>query len=258
MQGQDHRPMQLRAAARSDVGRRRPANEDTYALAPELGLFLVADGMGGHRAGQVASGLAARAAVASLRNQREGRRGLGDRLRACVAAANAEILSSSRAKPELAGMGTTLVALLADGGRVALAHVGDSRAYLIRDRAIRRLTDDHTVVGELVRRGEISEWAAGRHPQRHVLLRALGVSRTVDPDVVELAPEDGDLFLLCSDGLTGHLEDEEIAELVALAPDLDAACERLVELANGRGGDDNITVVLLRCESELEGPREGS
>jgi serine/threonine protein phosphatase PrpC len=250
--------MQLRAAARSDVGRRRPANEDTYALAPELGLFLVADGMGGHRAGHVASGLAARAAVATLRAQQEGKRGAADRLRACVAAANAEILSRSRAKPELAGMGTTIVALLADGDQVALAHVGDSRAYLIRDGAIRRLTEDHTVVGELVRRGEISEWVAGRHPQRHVLLRALGVIRTVDPDLLELAPVDGDLFLLCSDGLTGHVEDEEIAELVAGTPDLDAACGRLVDLANGRGGDDNITVVLLRCEPTSESSREGA
>jgi len=241
--------MQLCAAARSDQGRRRSANEDTYALAPELGLFLVADGMGGHRAGQVASGLAARAAVATLRTLHDGRRGTLERLRACVTAANAEILASSRAKPELAGMGTTIVALLAEGDRVALAHVGDSRAYRVRGGAIRRLTDDHTLVGELVRRGEIGERAAALHPQRHVLLRALGVRRNVDPDLLELAPEPGDLFLLCSDGLTGHLEDGEIAELVAGESDLDAACERLIELANRRGGDDNITVVLLRCES---------
>jgi len=241
--------MQLCAAARSDLGRRRLANEDSYALAPELGLFLVADGMGGHRAGQVASGLAARAAVATLRTLRDGRRGAAWRLRACVAAANAEILASSRSKPELAGMGTTVVALLAEGDRVALAHVGDSRAYRVRGGAIRRLTDDHTLVGELVRRGEISERAAASHPQRHVLLRALGVRRNVDPDLLELAPEPGDLYLLCSDGLTGQVEDAEIAELVAGESELDAACERLIDLANRRGGDDNITVVLLRCES---------
>src|SRR5262245_30424286 len=152
--------MKLTAAARSDPGRRRPANEDAYALAPELGLYLVADGMGGHRAGQVASGLAARAAVGTLRGQSSDARGPADRLRACIAAANAEILASSRLKPELAGMGTTLVALLAAGGRMALAHVGDSRAYRIRRGEIERLTDDHTVVGELVRRGEISARAA--------------------------------------------------------------------------------------------------
>jgi protein phosphatase len=239
--------MQLAVAARSDLGRRRPVNEDTYALAPELGLYLVADGMGGHRAGQVASGLAARAAVATLRTLRHVP-SVAEKLRACVEAANAEILASSRAKPELAGMGTTVVALLAEGERVALAHVGDSRAYLIRRGAIRRLTDDHTLVGELVRRGEISERAAGGHPQRHVLIRALGVRRTVEPDLLELTPDPGDVFVLCSDGLTGHVEDAEIGDLVTDAPDLDAACVRLVDLANRRGGEDNITVVLLRCE----------
>jgi protein phosphatase len=249
MQGQDHRQMQFSASARSDLGRRRPANEDAYAVAPELGLYLVADGMGGHRAGQVASGLAARAALATLRSLGEGRSGVVERLRACVTAANAEILASSRAKPELAGMGTTVVALLADGPRVALAHVGDSRAYRVRGAAIRRLTEDHTLVGELVRRGEISERAAASHPQRHVLLQALGVRRDVDPDMLELVPEPGDRYLLCSDGLTGHLADAEIAELVSDESDLDAACERLIDLANRRGGDDNITVVLLRCES---------
>jgi protein phosphatase len=241
--------MQLAAAARSDLGRRRPANEDTYALAPELGLYLVADGMGGHRAGQVASGLAARAAVATLRTLRHHEApSVAEKLRTCVAAANAEILASSRAKPELAGMGTTVVALLAEGERVALAHVGDSRAYLVRRGTIRRLTDDHTLVGELVRRGELSERAAGGHPQRHVLIRALGVRRSVEPDLLELTPEPGDVFVLCSDGLTGHVEDPEIADLVTSAPDLDVACVRLVDLANRRGGDDNITVVLLRCE----------
>jgi protein phosphatase len=242
--------MQLAAAARSDLGRRRPANEDTYALAPELGLYLVADGMGGHRAGQVASGLAARAAVGTLRTLRAGAPSAAEKLRACVAAANAEILAGSRAKPELAGMGTTVVALLAEGDRVALAHVGDSRAYLVRRGAIRRLTDDHTLVGELVRRGELSERAAGGHPQRHVLIRAHGVRRTVEPDLLELTPEPGDVFVLCSDGLTGHVEDAEIGDLVGAAPDLDAACVRLVDLANRRGGEDNITVVLLRCERD--------
>jgi protein phosphatase len=238
--------MELRAAARTDPGRRRPANEDAYAVAPELGLYLVADGMGGHRAGHVASGLAARAALGSLRSLRQEPRSAVEKLRVSVAAANAEILASSRAKPELSGMGTTVVALLAEGERVALAHVGDSRAYLIRGAGIRRLTDDHTLVGELVRRGEISERAAGGHPQRHVLVRALGVRRTVEPDLLELTPEPGDAFVLCSDGLTGHVEDGEIAEIVSREPDPDAACAELVDLANRRGGEDNITVVVLR------------
>jgi protein phosphatase len=241
--------MNLRAAVRSDQGRRRPANEDSFALAPEVGLFLVADGMGGHRAGQVASGLAARAAVGTLRSLRDEPCSPAEKLRACVTAANDEILASSRVKPELAGMGTTLVALLAEGDRVALAHVGDSRAYRIRGGRIERLTDDHTLVGELVRRGELPPSAAGFHPHRHVLTRALGVRRTVAPDLLELAPQPGDVFLLCSDGLTGHVDDAEIAQLVGAAPDLDTACQRLVDLANLRGGEDNITVILLRCET---------
>jgi len=249
MEGEDHPVMKLTASARTDVGRRRQANEDTYALAPELGLFLVADGMGGHRAGQVASGLAARAAVGALRGLGGDVQALPERLRACVAAANGEILASSRIKPELAGMGTTVVALLAAGGRMALAHVGDSRAYRIRGGAIRRLTDDHTVVGELVRRGEISARAAEAHPHRHVLTRALGVRRAIEPDLLEVEPEAGDVYLLCSDGLTGHVADDEIAALVADAPDLDAAAQRLVDLANTRGGEDNITVVLVACET---------
>ena len=249
MEGEDHPVMKLTAAARTDVGRRRQANEDTYALAPELGLFLVADGMGGHRAGQVASGLAARAAVGALRGQGGDPRALPERLRACVAAANGEILASSRIKPELAGMGTTVVALLAAGGRMALAHVGDSRAYRIRGGAIRRLTDDHTVVGELVRRGEISARAAEAHPHRHVLTRALGVRRAIEPDLLEVEPEAGDVYLLCSDGLTGHVADAEIAALVAEAADLDAAAQQLVDLANARGGEDNVTVVLVSCEA---------
>jgi len=239
--------MKLTVAARSDVGRRRPANEDTYALAPELGLFLVADGMGGHRAGQVASGLAARAAVGTLRGLGGDARALPERLRACVVAANGEILASSRIKPELAGMGTTLVALLAGDGRMALAHVGDSRAYRLRRGEVQRLTDDHTVVGELVRRGEISARAAEAHPHRHVLTRALGVRRSIDPDLLEVEPLPGDVYLLCSDGLTGHVADDEIAGLVTAAPDLDAAAQALVDLANARGGEDNITVVLVSC-----------
>ena len=241
--------MKLTAAARTDVGRRRPANEDSYALAPELGLFLVADGMGGHRAGQVASGLAARATVGTLRGQAGDARGPADRLRAGVAAANAEILASSRIKPELAGMGTTLVALLAEGGRMALAHVGDSRAYRIRRGEIERLTDDHTVVGELVRRGEISARAAESHPHRHVLTRALGVRRQLDADLLEVEPLPGDVYLLCSDGLTGHLADADIAVLVDSAADLEAAAQSLVDLANERGGEDNVTVVLIACEA---------
>jgi len=147
-------------------------------------------------------------------------------------------------------MGTTLVSLLAAEGRVALAHVGDSRAYLVRGGRIRQLTDDHSVVGELVRRREITQSAAREHPHRHVLTRAIGVRREVAPDLAELTSSPGDLFILCSDGLTGLVQDEEIAEAASNASDLDAICAQLVDLANARGGEDNITVVVVRYEKE--------
>jgi protein phosphatase len=240
--------MSLRGAARTDVGLRRRANEDTFALVPELGLYLVADGMGGHTAGQVASELAAEAAVRAVRTLEGASASLTDKLRYALAAANREILAAARAKPEFAGMGTTLVALLATEERIALAHVGDSRAYLIRAGKIRQLTDDHSLVAELLRRREISENAARGHPHRHVLTRALGVRRNVEPDLAELTPAGGDSFVLCSDGLTGHVRDEEIAEIAAPEGDLESICDQLVNLANSRGGEDNVTVVVARVD----------
>jgi serine/threonine protein phosphatase PrpC len=240
--------MILRAGAQSDVGMRRRANEDRFVVSEELGLFLVADGMGGHTAGQLASTLAAEAAVQAVRTLADARASLTEKLRYSVAAANREILSTARARPELTGMGTTLVALMVAESRVALAHVGDSRAYLIRGGRIRQLTHDHSLVAELVRRREISARDALGHPHRHVLTRALGVRRGVEPDLAELTPDVGDTFVLCSDGLTGHVRDEEIMRGVLSQPDLDGACERLVDLANARGGEDNITVVVARCE----------
>jgi len=240
--------VKLRWAAGTDVGRKRRGNEDCYALAPDLGLFLVADGMGGHAAGQVASELAAQASVNAMRTLVDSSVNLTEKLRVAVAAANREILDTTLRKPELAGMGTTLVALLAAPERIALAHVGDSRAYLVRGGKIRQLTDDHSLVAELVRRREITESAARGHPHRHVLTRALGVRRGVEADFAELSPEVGDTFVLCSDGLTGLVSDALIAERVADEADLDRAIQGLIADANDRGGDDNITVVLIRCD----------
>jgi protein phosphatase len=238
--------MILTAAARTDVGLRRTVNEDCFALASDLGLYLVADGMGGHTAGQLASRLATAGTVAALRRVQDAQATLTEKLRYCVAAANRQVFDTAEAKPELAGMGTTLVALLAGPGRVALAHVGDSRAYLIRGARIRQLTDDHSLVAELVRRREITANAARGHPHRHVLTRALGVRRAVEADLAELTPTPGDVMVLCSDGLTGLVDDADIASEVAGAPDLEHVCERLVGIANDRGGEDNITVVIVR------------
>jgi protein phosphatase len=240
--------MILRGSARSDVGRRRRVNEDRFAIVPDLGLYLVADGMGGHSAGQLASELAAEAALRAVRTLDGATTSLAEKLRFAVASANKEIFATAQQRSEYAGMGTTLVALLAGERRAALAHVGDSRAYLVRRGRIRQLTDDHSLVGELVRRREISPDAAREHPHRHVLTRALGVRRTVEADLAEISPEPGDCFVLCSDGLTLHVRDAEIGRVVSELADPEEACARLVEMANERGGEDNTTVVVVRCE----------
>ncbi len=240
--------MNFQSAALSDVGRRRKANEDSFAMAPELGLYLVADGMGGHKAGQVASELAVDSAVAAVGATDGAPVSLTQRLAESVSAANREIFAQARSCPELRGMGTTLVAALTGEGCIALAHVGDSRAYLIRGGGIRLLTQDHSVVGDLVRSREITEQDARTHPHRHVLTRALGVRSTVEADFSELSTSAGDTFVLCSDGLTGRVQDHEIGKIVLTAPSLEDACKRLVGTANERGGEDNITVVIIRPE----------
>ena len=242
--------MLLRSAARTDVGMRRQDNEDRYAIVPGLGLFLVADGMGGHKAGQVASQIAAEAAIRAIEALQGATVSLAERLRHAVACANREIFLAAQADAELAGMGTTLVAMLFGEERLALAHVGDSRAYLLRRGRLRGLTDDHSIVAELLRRQAISEEAARAHPHRHVLTRALGVRPRIEPDLAEMTPQPGDVFVLCSDGLTTHVGDDEIAALVEGDVDLEAAAGRLVEAANAAGGQDNVTVLLLRVEKD--------
>ena len=242
--------MLLRSAASTHVGMRRQANEDRYAIVPELGLYLVADGMGGHKAGQVASHLAAEGAIRAIDALQGASVSLAERLRHAVACANRDIFTSAQAKTELQGMGTTFVGMLFGGDRLALAHVGDSRAYLLRQGRLRGLTDDHSIVGELLRRHEISEEDALEHPHRHVLTRALGVRARTEPDLAEMTPQEGDVFILCSDGLTTHLDDEEIAEHVGQEEDLDIAASGLVDAANRAGGQDNITVLLVRYEKE--------
>ena len=242
--------MLLRSAASTHVGLRRQTNEDRYAIVPELGLYLVADGMGGHRAGQVASRLASEAAIRSIEALQSASVSLAERLRHAVAAANREVFTSAHAKPELSGMGTTFVGMLFGGERLALAHVGDSRAYLLRGGRLRGLTDDHSIVGELLRRQEISEADAAQHPHRHVLTRALGVRNRTDPDLAEMTPQVGDVFVLCSDGLTTHVDDDAIASHVSGEADLESAAAGLVDAANAAGGQDNITVLLVRYEDD--------
>jgi protein phosphatase len=242
--------MLLRSAASTHVGMCRRANEDRYAIVPDLGLYLVADGMGGHKAGQVASELASEAVIRAIEALQVANVSLAERLRHALACANREIFAAASAKPEFVGMGTTLVGLLFTGERLALAHVGDSRAYLIRRGRLRGLTNDHSIAGELLRRQEISEEAARQHPHRHVLTRALGVRPRIEPDLAEMTPQADDVFILCSDGLTTHLEDEEIAQRVCDELDLEATAAGLVDAANRAGGADNTTVLLVRYEKE--------
>jgi len=242
----------LRDTASSDVGRVRSVNQDRFARAPDLGCYLVADGMGGHQGGEKASQLAVEAVLDALRSSHSAKQSLSERLRYALAWANRRIFETACAHAECAGMGTTIVALLIDGGRAALAHVGDSRAYLIRDGGIRQLTRDHSIVGELLRRQQISEQAARAHPHRHVLTRALGVRPSVEPDLLELALCSGDVFALCTDGLTGYLQEGEIAEFFADGSDLEEVCKSMIEAANSRGGEDNITAVLVRYETPGE------
>ncbi len=240
--------MIFQASGRTDVGLKRRVNEDRYALVPELGLYLVADGMGGHRAGQVASQLAAETALRASQTLEGAAVSISEKLRQVVVCANRAVFTTGRAQPDLAGMGTTLVSLLTCEDRVALAHVGDSRAYLVRDGKIRLLTDDHSLIGDLLRRQEISEAAAREHPYRHVLTRALGVRPEVQVDLMEMSPRKGDVFALCSDGLSNLVHPFEIATAVDRCADLQESCDVLVEWANDRGGDDNITVVLVKCD----------
>ena len=242
--------MLLRSAACTHIGMRRQENQDRHALVSDLGLYLVADGMGGHQAGQLASQLACEGAIRAVETLQGASVSLAERLRHAVTSANREIFSAAQQNVDLTGMGTTFVGMLFDGERLALAHVGDSRAYLLRQGRLRPLTDDHSIVGELLRRQEISEQDARQHPHRHVLTRALGVRPTTEADLAEMTPQSGDIFILCSDGLTSHVADVQIADQLMQEPDVDIAARALVDTANRAGGLDNITVVLVRYEIE--------
>jgi protein phosphatase len=226
----------------SHTGRQRRANEDSlYARSP---LFAVADGMGGAQAGEIASGIAVEILGAAGVPDGDVERSLAEILQR----ANAEIHSVSREDQSRAGMGTTMTVLLVGPEDVTLAHVGDSRAYRLRDDALERLTDDHSLVEELRRQGRLTEEEADEHPQRSIITRALGPEGHVDVDTHTWPARDGDVFLLCSDGLTTMLKEGLIADTLRGAPTLHDAGERLIDAANDAGGRDNITVILVRVE----------
>jgi PPM family protein phosphatase len=239
----------LRAAettCKTDTGRQRRDNEDSaLARAP---VFVVADGMGGAQAGEVASRIAIEAFERGLPDSGTPE----ERLAVRVREANHQIYERSRADRGRAGMGTTLTAAYLDRSHVAIAHVGDSRAYLFRDGTLQRLTQDHSLVDELVRRGKLTEEQAAEHPQRSIITRALGPEPDVEVDTWSYPARAGDIVLLCSDGLTSMISEERIAEILVAHHDLEAAADELIREANEAGGRDNITVVLFRVE-ELDG-----
>ena len=231
-------------AVASDTGRRRRRNEDNYVVAPPL--FAVADGMGGAQAGEVASRLAASALEGE---DSDGLQGL-ERIDALIQEANRRIYDRASTDPAASGMGTTMTVALVEQMTVAIGHVGDSRAYLVRSEQMEQLTDDHSLVNELLKSGRLSEEEAHVHPQRSVITRAVGTDPDVDVDGFTIEAEEGDVFLLCSDGLTDMVEDEEILELVhAHRDDLDKAVKALVTAANRGGGEDNITAVAFRISA---------
>jgi PPM family protein phosphatase len=233
------------SAGRTDPGRVRRRNEDAFVLDPPL--FAVADGMGGAQAGEVASRLAATA----FREYHEADRlAPNERLQAIIQEANRRIFERARADSDVSGMGTTLTAALLTGGRLTVGHVGDSRAYRIRNGQLEQLTEDHSLVGDLMRSGRLTPEEADAHPQRSVITRALGTDPEVSVDTITVDAEPGDLFLLCSDGLTTMVADEDILEILSAAPTLDAAARELVRAANAGGGEDNVTVVIFGVESD--------
>lgn len=224
-------------------GRVRPHNEDAFAVDPERGLAVLADGMGGHQAGEVASELAVGTVVEELATA-------GDdppaALVEAVMEANRRILATADARPECRGMGATLVALWCRNGRFYATHLGDSRLYRLRGGVLEQLTEDHSLVQEMVRSGMLSEEEAMASFNKNLITQALGIELEIRPRVREGALQAGDLFLLCSDGLSDFVGDAQIAQTLTEDADLSAAATRLVDLANDAGGPDNITVVLVR------------
>jgi serine/threonine protein phosphatase PrpC len=253
--------MRYSAAAKSDVGRKRHGNEDSFCLAPEVGLFVVADGMGGHAAGEVAS----RLAVDTIREWVTKYLGgvdtflVGKPVTTCsreanfllssIRLANRIIYDVAQGEPEYVGMGTTVASVLAADDHVVLAHVGDSRIYRIRGEEIVQLSRDHSLVQQQVEDGLMSIQEAQGSQYKHLITRALGLKEAVEVDLAEHPVQPKDLLLLCSDGLSDLLEDEEMSAIVQEhASDLGKACQALVDRANYKGGNDNITALLIQAQ----------
>ena len=246
-----------RCAVRTDVGMKREHNEDSFLVNEDLGLYVVCDGMGGHAGGETASRLAVQTVERELLSAKLREDDpfatsapladtpLAGALREAVEGACAAVFRTSRANPELAGMGTTCIALLIRGTHALVGHVGDSRAYLIRGNDVHQLSDDHSLVNEQVRAGLLTEDEAKHSRLKNIITRSVGFEEDVLVDVLGIETQTGDRFLLCSDGLSNLMENEEIRDAL-LQNELDEVPGKLVQLANERGGDDNITVLALQ------------
>lgn len=249
--------MRIEAAGRSHVGMIREHNEDALLLLPEKQLFVVADGMGGHASGEVASELA----VSSLREffldgaeagapqAPDGLDPTARRLVSAIKLANARILDRAASDERLRGMGTTIAAVLAQESRIWIGWAGDSRVYRSREGRISQLSEDHSLLNDYIRLRNPSPEEIALFPHKHVIVRALGMKADVTVDVVSDEARDGDVYLLCSDGLSGMIEDDRIEEILEGTQDLELAADQLVDAANAAGGTDNVTVLLVRCRS---------
>jgi PPM family protein phosphatase len=237
----------MKVAAKSDVGRVRTNNEDCLLIDEPLGLLIVADGMGGHVGGEVASAMAITAIAAYVKNyvvRPEPAHQTAALLQAAIRTADEAIWTHAYTHDNLRGMGTTVVLALCQAEQVHVAHVGDSRAYLLHHGEFRQLTEDHSVVAQLIKTGRLTPRRGRTHPLRHQITRSLG-SREAVADLLCTTWQAGDYLLLCSDGLTNMVEDHNIKELILQGgTDVPAACEELVTRANANGGEDNISVIL--------------
>lgn len=255
--------MKVQAFGLSDVGKKRSKNEDHYLVNEELGLYIVADGMGGHSGGEFASRFAVNtveeviqsmntdpeATVISGVNSEE--TDFGDRLRYAIQVASQKIYDQAMFDQELRGMGTTIVAVLVQGDRLCVAHVGDSRGYLLRGGHLKQITFDHSLVSEQMRAGLISEKDAKNHRFKNIITRSVGYQEDVEIDLNYLEVKSGDRLLLCTDGLSNMLNDERILAIMSDKKDIREACQDLVNQANANGGDDNVTVLI--CEAVAQG-----
>lgn len=253
--------MRVVAAGRTEVGCVRKHNEDNFLMEPDLGLYVVADGLGGHAAGEVASQIVVEKVGQFITHTVERDRTWpveydttlpydGNRLKAALLLADQGILNDIRTNPERESMGSTVVACLVNGENATVVHVGDSRAYLLNPGGIQQITRDHSWVAEQVANGILTPDEARRHPFRNVITQALGNGGELDISVRELHVEELDRILLCSDGLSGMVQDDEIWEIVQNAHDVDDAAEKLIAKAMGNGGEDNITVVIVGFEPD--------